>query len=213
MFLDIIVGIILIATMVSGFRKGFVFTILHALGWFGAMVIAFFAAGPVRKLLLAHTDMNTSIYTMFYDKLSLSADSLNASANSLPSLLGAGVNTASAEAAKVLAEKLTFFTMIIICFVAVLLLMKVVFFFLTIAFSKRDNKGFINIADGLLGIIAGAVRGVIFVFLFLAVLIPLVNLISPASTQLVVDSLNASYFAKTLYDSNFIIVLINDFLA
>ncbi len=213
MFFDIIVGIILIGTMVFGFRKGFVFTIVHALGWFGAMVIGFFASAPIRSLVVKYTSLDETIRSTLYDKLSLSSDALTAAADSLPPVFRSGINTMAADAIDLVSDQLTFLATILISFVVITLIVKVVFFFLTIALSKRNNKGFINVFDGILGLVAGLIRGVIFVFLFLAVLIPLVNLFSPASTQFLVNSLDASYFAKTLYDNNFIIVLIHDFWA
>lgn len=213
MFFDIIVGIILIVTMVFGFRKGFVFTIVHALGWFGAMVIGFFASSPIQSLVVKYTALDEKVHSMFYDKLSLSSDTLAVATGSLPPVFRSGINAMANNAVDLVSDQLTFLATILISFVIVTLITKVIFFFLTIALSKRHNKGFINMFDGILGLVAGLIRGVIFVFLFLAVLIPLVNLVSPTSTQFLVNSLDASYFAKTLYDSNFIIVLIHDFWA
>lgn len=213
MFFDIIVGIILIGTMVFGFRKGFVFTIVHALGWFGAMVIGFFTSSPIRNLVVKYTALDEKIHSAFYDKLSLSSDTLAVAADSLPPVFRSGINSMASNAVDLVSDQLTFLSTILISFAVVTLIVKVIFFFLTIALSKRNNKGFINMFDGILGLVAGLIRGVIFVFLFLAVLIPLVNLVSPTSTQFLVNSLDASYFAKTLYDNNFIIVLIHDFWA
>lgn len=213
MFFDIAIGVILITTMFFGFRRGFVFTIVHTLGWFGAMVIAFFAASPIRSLLTTYTTLDETTYAMFYDKLMLSSDTLITAAESLPPVFRIEFNAMATDAVDFLAEKLTFVVMILIPFVAVLLVVKVFLFFLTIALSKRNRKGFLNVFDGILGLVAGLIRGVIFVFLFLAVLIPLVNLVSPMGTEFLVDSLESSFFAKTLYDSNFIIVLMHDFLA
>lgn len=212
MVFDIITGIILITTMVFGFRKGFIFTIIHALGWFGAMALALIAASPVRNVVEKYTVLDEHIHTIFLDKLSISTDTVNASVESLPTLVKNGIDTAAVEAAQTLADKLTFLTMTILCFLALLLVIKVIFFFITLALSKRD-KGFTNVADGFLGMIAGLIRGIIFVFVFLALLVPFVNVVSPASTQLISDSLNASYFAGTLYDNNFIIVIIEDYLS
>lgn len=212
MVFDIITGIILITTMVFGFRKGFIFTIIHALGWFGAMALALIAVSPVRNVVEKYTVLDEHIHTIFLDKLSISTDTVNASVESLPTLVKNGIDTAAVEAAQTLADKLTFLTMTILCFLALLLVIKVIFFFITLALSKRD-KGFTNVADGFLGMIAGLIRGIIFVFVFLALLVPFVNVVSPASTQLISDSLNASYFAGTLYDNNFIIVIIEDYLS
>ena len=204
MFLDIVVAIILILTMVSGFRKGFIYTFTHTLGWLGAMIAAFFFASPLRKYLIDTTQLDDQIYKAFYDKLSLSSDSLAASSDTLPLILGKGIDTAASEAAQNIAGRLTELTMTIVSFLLILLAVKLIAFFLTLALSKRQNKG--------LGLAAGMIRGVLFVFLFLALLLPVVNLVSPASTQLILDSLDASYFSRTLYDSNFIVLVIGDLL-
>ena len=208
MFLDIVVAIILILTMVSGFRKGFIYTFTHTLGWLGAMIAAFFFASPLRKYLIDTTQLDDQIYKAFYDKLSLSSDSLAASSDTLPLILGKGIDTAASEAAQNIAGRLTELTMTIVSFLLILLAVKLIAFFLTLALSKRQNKGFVGFLDGLLGLAAGMIRGVLFVFLFLALLLPVVNLVSPASTQLILDSLDASYFSRTLYDSNFIVLVI-----
>ena len=91
--------------------------------------------------------------------------------------------------------------------------MKIILFFLTIGLSKRRAKGFTGFLDGLLGLLAGFLRGVVFVFLFLALLLPIVNLVSPTSTELILSGLDASYFTRTLYDSNYLVLVINDFLS
>ena len=112
----------------------------------------------------------------------------------------------------ILAEKLTLLTMTILCFIVTLLVIKAIIFLVTIGISSK-KKGFTGAADGILGLVAGLLRGAVFVFLFLAVLVPLVNLVSPVSTQLVVDSLNSSHLAGTLYDNNFLVNLMEDYLS
>ncbi len=213
MFFDIAIGIILITTMVFGFRRGFVFTIVHTLGWFGAMLIAFCAASPVRTLFVTRTMLDENLHDMFFEKLMASSDALTTAASSLPPVYRTEFNAMASDAADFLANQLTFIATMLFPFLFVLLIVKLLLFFLTITLSKQHNKGFRNIFDGILGLVAGLLRGIIFVFLFLTVLIPLVNLISPTATSFFVNSLDASFFAKTLYDNNFIVVLMHDFLA
>lgn len=212
MFLDMIIAAILVVTMVSGFRKGFVYTFTHTLGWLGAMAAAFLLSPWLRELLSEKTELTDRVHESFLDKLSLSSDCVSSSADSFPLIMGRSVNAAAGEAAELLADKLTAITMIVISFLLLFFAVKIVLFFLTIALSKRQNKGFTGFFDGLLGMIAGMIRGVIFVFLFLALLLPAVNLMSPVSMDLALGSLEASHFAKTLYDSNFVVLIINDFL-
>lgn len=213
MILDIIVIVIMVLCMVFGFRRGFVHTFVHTLGWFGAMIAAFFFTSQLKDLLTEKTTLYDQIFTMFSDKLSLSTDSVTSSAATLPLILNRSVNSATAEASNLLSTKLADLTMTILCFVIIFIVVKALLFFITLAFSRKQNKGFVGFFDGLLGLVAGMIRGIIFVFIFLALLLPITNLVSPASTQLILNSLSASYFSRTLYDSNFIVLIINDFLA
>lgn len=213
MILDIIVIVIMVLCMVFGFRRGFVHTFVHTLGWFGAMVAAFFFTSQLKDLLTEKTTLYDQIFTMFSDKLSLSTDSVTSSAATLPLILNRSINSATAEASNLLSTKLADLTMTILCFVIIFIVVKALLFFITLAFSRKQNKGFVGFFDGLLGLVAGMIRGIIFVFIFLALLLPITNLVSPASTQLILNSLSASYFSRTLYDSNFIVLIINDFLA
>lgn len=212
MFLDIVVVAILVLTMVSGFRRGFIYTFTHTLGWVGSMVAAFVFAAPLRDFAAEKTQLDQWIYDAFYDKFSLSAEALRSTSDTLPLILGRGIDTAASEAAQTVSTRLTELTMTIACFIAILLAVKILVYLLTLTISKRRSKGFVGFVDGLLGLVAGMIRGIIFVFIFLALLLPVVNLVSPESTQLILDSLDASYFSRTLYDSNFIVLIIGDLL-
>ena len=176
------------------------------------MIAAFLFASRLREFLTEKTELYQRIFTLYQNKLSLSPDTSGDSASSLPLILGRSFNTAAEDTSRLLADKLTGLTMTVLCFILILLAVKFVLFLLTLALSKRENKGFAGFVDGVLGLIAGMIKGIIFVFLFLALLLPAINLISPASTQLVLGSLESSSFARTLYDSNFIVLILNDFM-
>ena len=212
MIFDVIVAAIIILTMVSGFRRGFIYTFSHTLGWIGAMIAAFFLASPLRTLLSEKTGLDDHIYTAFLNKFSISSDALSSSSDTFPLIMGQITETAE-NAAEALSERLTELTMLLLCFFLILISVKIILFFLTIGLSKRRAKGFTGFLDGLLGLLAGFLRGVVFVFLFLALLLPIVNLVSPTSTELILSGLDASYFTRTLYDSNYLVLVINDFLS
>lgn len=212
MVFDIIIAIILVSSMAFGFRKGFVYTIAHTLGWFVAMAGALFASGPVRGLVESNTDLDEHFREMFLEKLNLSSDAVNTAVGSLPPLLKNGLDPSSAEIVHALAEKLTFLTMTVLCFLALFLVIKAVLFLITLALVKKEG-GFTGVLDGVLGMVAGLIKGIIFVFVFLALLVPFTNLFSTASTQLLADSLKSSYVAGSLYESNFIMVIIENYLS
>lgn len=210
MFLDIIVVLIIICPMVSGFRKGFVFTFIRTLGWIGAMILAFAAAPLIKNFLLAETELPDMLSDSLGKKLSLTTGGAAASADSFPQLISGGINSAMDSAVRELTESLSSLFLTLISIVAAFLLIKLIFAVLTAIFSKTKRSGFTGFFDGILGGIAGGIRGAIFVFIFLALLFPAVNLVSPESTGLILDSLNSSRFARTLYDSNFIVVLADE---
>jgi len=70
MILDIMIGIIVIVTMVLGFRKGFVYTFIHTIDWILAIVIAFIWSPKLKEILVANTD----IYDTFLDNVEGSLD-------------------------------------------------------------------------------------------------------------------------------------------
>ena len=212
MVFDIIIALILVSSMAFGFRKGFVYTITHTLGWFVAMAAALVASGPVRGLVQANTDLDERVREMFLEKLNLSSDAINTAVGSLPPLLKNGLDPSSPEIVHALAEKLTFLTMTILCFAVLFLVIKAILFLITLALLKKDG-GFSGVLDGILGMVAGLIKGIIFVFVFLALLVPFTNLFSTASTQLLADSLKGSYVAGSLYESNFIMVIIENYLS
>lgn len=211
MILDILVIAIIVLAMVSGFRRGFIHTFTHTLGWLGAIAAAFFLASPLRTLLSEKTGLDDSIYALLLDKFSISTEAMNDSAGAFPLIMGQ-VSAAAEDVAAAFSQRLTELIMLILCFFLILLAAKVILFFLTIGLSKRGNKGFTGFLDGFFGLLAGFLRGVVFVFLFLALLLPVVNLVSPASMSLILGSLDASHFARILYDNNYLVLIIHDFL-
>ena len=73
-------------------------------------------------------------------------------------------------------------------------------------FSKRHRDGLSGCFDGILGLAAGAIKGAILVLLFLALLMPFINFVSPDSADAVMQSLQQSYIAGFLYDHNVILL-------
>lgn len=212
MVFDIIIAVILVASMAFGFRKGFVYTITHTLGWFVAMALALVATGPVRRLAEANTGLDEQIRTIFVEKLGISSDTINVSLQSLPPLLKNGIDASSPEIIPVLSDKLTFLTMTLLCFFVLILVLKAILFLVTLALLKKEG-GFTGVLDGILGMVAGLIKGIIFVFVFLALLMPFMNIFSPASTELLSESLKGSHVAGSLYESNFIMVIIENYLS
>ncbi|MEG0829423.1 MAG: CvpA family protein [Anaerovoracaceae bacterium] len=212
MVLDIIILIIMVATMVFGFRKGFIYTFSHTLGWIGALIGGFILSPILKKWLIENTQFQAFIKDFLLDKFNASTGSLATSSQTVPSIIGGGVNPAIDNATNAFTETLTGLILTLVSFLIILIVIKLILFLITIVISKKRNPGFIGFFDGFLGLIAGMIKGVIFVFVFLALIIPFANMTSLLSTELIVSTLDSSYFARTLYDNNFVVLLVTDFL-
>lgn len=209
MIFDIIVLAILVTAMVFGFRRGFIYSFVNTLGWIGSFICGFIGCRVLASQLTMRTDLDETIYLKMFEHVSQSFESITSSADTLPLILNEAVDTAAENAAVALAERITELTLVILSFLIIFFAVKLICFFITTAFSKGHNDGFIGFVDGMLGLIAGGIKGILLVFLFLMLLMPCLNLMSPASTEVALRGLENSYIAGTLYDANFLMLVLS----
>ena len=208
MIFDIIILIILVLTMVFGFRRGFVYSFIHTLGLIGSLVAAFIFAKPVQSLVSEKTMLDENLYNTIFENVSSSLNSMLGPTDTLPLILTTNINAAADGTAAVIAQNLTGFAMQVISFLVIFIVVKLICYIIISIFSKRNSDGFVGFFDGLLGLIAGFIKGILIVFVFLALLAPGMNLMSPASAEIFVTALDNSYIAKTLYDANFLLLIL-----
>ena len=208
MIFDIIILIILVLTMVFGFRRGFVYSFIHTLSLIGTLIVAFFGAKIMRTQLAERTMLDDNLYNNLFERFSTSLDSALSPLDTLPLILGEKVDAAAADTAALAAEKLTDFLMLIIGFLILFVALKFICYIIILFVSRKNNDGFIGAVDGLLGMLAGLIKGVLIVFILLALLVPGMNLMSPASAEIFLTALDNSYIAGTLYDANFLLLIL-----
>ena len=208
MIFDIIILIILVLTMVFGFRRGFVYSFIHTLGLIGSLAAAFLFRKPVQGLISDNTMLDENFYNTIFENVSTSLNSVLGPADTLPLILTDKINAAADDTAAVIAQNLTDFALQIISFFAIFIVVKLLCYIIISIFSRKNNDGFTGFFDGLLGLIAGLIKGLLIVFVFLALLAPGMNLMSPASAEIFMTALDNSYIAKTLYDANFLMLIL-----
>ena len=204
MIFDIIILIILVLTMVFGFRRGFVYSFMHTLGLIGSLVAAFLFRKPVQGLISDNTMLDENFYNTIFENVSTSLGP----ADTLPLILTDKINSAADDTAAMIAQNLTDFALQIISFFAIFIVVKLLCYIIISIFSRRNNEGFVGFFDGLLGLIAGFIKGILITFVSLALLAPGMNLMSPASAEIFMTALDNSYIAKTLYDANFLLLVL-----
>ncbi|MBR2511543.1 MAG: CvpA family protein [Firmicutes bacterium] len=206
MIIDLVLITIMVICLVLGFRKGFLYTIVHSLGWLISLAGAFFLTDPVSGFLKEHTEIYNRIYRLMLGNFSGPADSASTYYDSLPDVIGEKAAETTNDITESLAATFADAIFAILVFVLIFLVIKIILWLILRGFSKRHRDGLSGCFDGILGLAAGAIKGAILVLLFLALLMPFINFVSPDSADAVMQSLQQSYIAGFLYDHNVILL-------
>lgn len=207
MILDIIILVIIAISAVSGFHRGFVYTIVHLAGWAVSLVAAFLLTPAIKEFAKGHTGFNQWLQDGFSYRFDSLNNSITASTDSLPSTLRSIINSSADSLTSNITATFSDLVLTICVFFLTVLLLKAISFLLLRLVTKHYKKR-INGLDGFFGILIGLVRGVLYACLFLTALIPFSNLMAPDFTTAVSDSLATSFAAGWVYDNNFLLLLL-----
>ena len=202
MVLDIILVAILVFFAAKGLAKGFVYTCLHTLGWIAAIVLAWFAAKPLADIL-DDGSLGMSIRDSLTEKFAMSTAALDNAVAGMPAIISGGISAGAGEASDLFVQLLT------TTIVTLIILMRI----LVHPACKRQHRGLLHTSDRVLGLLTGLVEGVLLVFLFLALLMVVVNCGGEGLAGSIVDSLDSSFIAGALYDSNLLLIVTGGFFS
>lgn len=214
MWVDGIIVIILIFTAVQGYRHGFVQTFIHTVGWVLAVVLGFVWYPHVIGFLKEKTGFYDVVHAKIAERIAENAGSAADSAIAgipevIRGLLNKAVDSATNAIASSISDTLTGMIFNIIGFLAVALLIKMVLLVLTTLFSKEKNSGIIGGIDGLFGLFAGALKGIIIVYILLAIMVPISSL---SGSPVLSTGLDNSVLGSYLYDNNLILMTVKSLL-
>jgi len=202
MIIDVILFSILVVIMAISYRNGFISTFLHLVGWLISLSCGFFFAPRVKEYLISKDFFYTSINDKLLSNMPQGAPPGSFESEGVPNLVGDFVNNVTSTVSENIASSLTELIMVIISFLIVVLGVKLFLYFITIIFSKKNRKGPTGVIDGLLGLAFGFFKGMIVLYIILAIMIPVINLTSPENTFAILTSLDSSVLAKDLYNNN-----------
>lgn len=212
MVLDIILVAILVFCGARGLAKGFVYTCLHTLGWVAATVLAWFAAKPLANVL-EDGSLGTSVYDSLTEKFAISTAALDNSVAGMPDIISGGISAGAGEASDFFVQLLTTTILTVISFLIITVGCAILLRILVHPACRRQRRGLLNASDRVLGLLTGLVSGVLVIFLFLALLMVVINCGGEGLAGSIVDSLDSSFIAGTLYDSNLLLVVTGGFFS
>ena len=212
MVLDIILVAILVFSAAKGLARGFVYTCLHTLGWVAAMVLAWFAAKPLANVL-EDGSLGTSVYDSLTEKFAISTQAIDNSVAGMPDIISGGISAGAGEASDFFFQLLTTTILTVISFLIITVGCAILLRILVHPACRRQRRGLLNASDRVLGLLTGLVSGVLVIFLFLALLMVVINCGGEGLAGSIVDSLDSSFIAGTLYDSNLLLVVTGGFFS
>jgi uncharacterized membrane protein required for colicin V production len=204
MWLDILILLIVILSMTFGYRRGFFGTVLRTFGWLLSIIAAIVAYPYATEWLSEHTDIYNNIRSGLEERFSMHLSAKTGElTEDIPDMLAKAADTLASTFAVSLAEGVAAVCFGVFVYLVLVFAIKLFASLLSFLFSKRSRrKGILSGIDGFLGLVFGAVRGVLVVFLLLALMLPVSLFISESANAAVSDALFSSMFAGELYNNN-----------
>lgn len=214
MWVDGIIVIIVIFAIIQGYRRGFVHTFIHTVGWIIAVVLGFVWYPHVIEFLKEKTGFYESIHGKIAERIAENAGGASNSAMTgipevIRDLLDKAIDSATNALAVTMSDSLTNLIFNIIGFLTVAVAIKLILMTVTFLFSKEKNGGFIGGVDGFFGLLAGALKGIILVYILLALMVPITSL---SGSSFLIGQLDGSVLGSYLYDNNLILKMVKGFL-
>ncbi|WP_312647328.1 CvpA family protein [Aminipila sp.] len=211
MILDIIVAVVIIGTMVQGYRHGLLQTLVHTVGWFLALAFAFIWSPKFNAFILDNTDLYSSIYGNINEKVSTTLTPAEMQ-GSMPTIIQDSLTNLINSLSGSISVGLSNLLFKIACFLIITLAVQIVLHIAISLVSKERNHGITGFLDGCIGMVFGFIKGIVYVFILLTLMVPIASLADPKVMTFLMENLGNSYLAGELYDNNLILLIMKDLL-
>lgn len=212
MVMDILILAVMVLTIFFSMRKGFAMSVVSFFKGFVSLIIAWVFCDDLASWLSANTAIGTAITDKINRGLAAKWESSDIY-TALPDLFKE--NGADSAAGSLIADgsaRIAGLIITIISFSAIVFMLRVVLAFVGRTFSHKNNEGFAGVMDRILGLLLGTILGILHVFVFLALLLPVAGLFVPEQCQTILGWLDSSVIAGDLYNNNLLLILFRDFL-
>ncbi len=214
MVMDIITGIIFVGAIFLSMRKGFALTVINFIRVIASIVLGVLFCDDVKAWILEKTGLDLwieeTLQAQMADRLA-SAWSETELYAMLPEMLQKETMALTGSLAGEGAASLSGTFLSILSFFLIVLAVGLVCSLLNHIFSKQYRGGFFGFLDWVLGSVMGALSGLFYVFVFLALIAPVTALFMPDLSESLMASLAESRFAGSLYDNNLLLLIFRDF--
>ena len=212
MIVDIIIVVLIVLSIIIGVLRGFANTVLAVASIILSLVAAFFLCGPIAKLLCNLTDIDEGVRTKVIHFIPISEKDIEIEidTNSVPEIAQNAIDNTINETTESINQKkneiinsaadtATANIMKALAFVIVYLVVRLIFFGLSIITQIAKNQEFIEKVDQGLGFWFGLLRGLLLVYVTLG-LIKVCEIMPNYDT--IVQEIHQSTIGNYLYENN-----------
>ncbi len=211
MIMDLIILGIFVLTIIVCMVKGFARTIIGFCKGIVSLVVSWIFCDDLADYLINKTKIGANVEAKINSFLSAKWEDSSVY-GSLPDLFKGKSNEFASTLINDGSSKLSVMLITIACFVAIWIGIKIVLGLFSFLFSKKHNEGGIKKTDTFMGFIIGVVIGAFYVYLFLALLVPVTGFILPNKAETIMGWFEGAKVAKWLYDNNLLLIVFRDFI-
>ena len=217
MVVDLIALLIIAAYAAIGFFKGFSEFIFQVISLLITIGVVFFAYKPVANVVM-DTQLDEKIYSVVYENLAntpiaegeeISTENTNMSKGIVSTINGyiaEAKENAEQNVLEFVSNKIAIIVVYAITAVALFVIVQLVLFFIRIALDIMGSLPLLREGNQVLGLVIGVIKGILLVYLLLA----LASGLSPILSKFgIIDAIESSKVSSILYNNNIIIDIIH----
>lgn len=211
MVLDIILLVILLLSLILGYKKGLIGVAFNLFAFLVALVVTWILYTPITNIVINNTEIDDGIKNAIIEKgvIKTQENEVKEEENNVNKYVQQYVTTPITnttndvieETAKVVSEKVVAIGVAIVLFIIVRIALILLKFVAEIIAKLPIIKQF-NKAGGL---IYGAIRGMFIIYVLLAILF---FVMSVNNSGMIANMINSSLISKVLYENNLILSII-----
>lgn len=217
MVVDLIALLIIVAYAAIGFFRGFSEFLFQVISLLITIGVVFFAYKPVANVVM-DTQLDEKIYSVVYENLAntpiaegeeISTENTNMSKGIVSTINGyiaEAKENAEQNVLEFVSNKIAVIVVYAITAIALFVVVQLVLFFIRIALDIMGSLPLLREGNQVLGLVIGVFKGILLVYLLLA----LASGLSPILSQFgIIEAIESSKISSILYNNNIIIDIIH----
>lgn len=217
MVVDLIALLIVVAYAAIGFFRGFSEFLFQVISILITIGVVFFAYKPVANVVM-DTQLDEKIYSVVYENLAntpiaegeeISTENTNMSKGIVSTINGyiaEAKENAEQNVLEFVCNKIAIIVVYAITAIALFVVVQLVLFFIRIALDIMGSLPLLREGNQVLGLVIGVFKGILLVYLLLA----LASGLSPILSQFgIIEAIESSKISSILYNNNIIIDIIH----